>query len=247
MKSLLLVALLVLGSIAHAETAKPTFDQLGFSSETEMQNYFKVVDVKVTTTAAKQVQLDAAAPAEVTLGNSFLDGLGAVLVAPQSPTGWIAFGKAAWAVVVANKPVINATTTRVTVLPQDKQAWATMAGWRGPFGGSIKFEEVNGFGASVITQKYTISYNYGGSLNGKGHYLANATIIPSSIYVAWGFSLDSSVEVGQILNSGTEADPNPMVDLQLKRSTKTIMTAHEAVDSFSIKGDGSMAHFSKSH
>src|SRR4051812_36956627 len=95
MKKLALVALsvLALGSISQAETAD--FQKLGFSSQTEMQNYFNVVDVKVTEGAADIHQFNAPAPVNPTLalGGGFLDALGPVLMDPSGVSGWIAFGK----------------------------------------------------------------------------------------------------------------------------------------------------------
>jgi hypothetical protein len=244
-------ALLVLGSIAQASTAQPDFKSLGFSSEAEMQNYLSIVDVKVTTTPIESSEYAAvlnpsqADASAIALGGGLLDTLGPVLMAPENPAAWVAFGKKAWEVVVANRPVVNVQTARVTVLPNDKKLWAQMEGWRGPRGTAYTIQAVNGFGVTVVNQKYTVSFNYGGSLNGKGRYLANATIIPSTIEVSWGYTLNSSVEVGQVLNAGTVESPIPAVDMQLKYNTKTILKEAQGIDSFYIKGDGSLSHVSR--
>lgn len=245
MKALALVAILALGSIAHAEQ---TFEQLGFSSETEMQNYLNVTDIKVQAVEADASEYAApAAPVNpaLALGTGLLDSLGPVLLNPSNTNAWIAFGKKAWEVVVANQPVANVQTTRVAVLPVDKAAWAQMSGWRGPRGMVYTIQAVNGFGSTVVDQKYTVSYNYGGQLNGKGRYLANVTIIPTSISVAWAYTLNSSVEVGQILNTGTVESPVPSVDLQLKWGAKTILSSKQGVESFYVKGDGGIQQISQ--
>lgn len=256
MKRLTIVALaiLVLGSVAKAQpNAQPNaqavdFQKLGFTSETEMQNYFNVVDVKVTETALDARQLQALAPSAINptlvLGNDILGTLGPVLLDPSGVAGWIAFGKKAWEIVVANRPVVNVQTTRISVLPNDRALWTQMSGWRGPGATSYSIQAINGFGIVVVNQKYTVSYNYGGQLAGKGRYLANVTVIPTIVDVSWGYTLNSSVEVGQILNTGTVESPVPGVDLQLKYDTKTILKDSQGVDSFFVKGDGSLAHVS---
>ena len=245
MKALALVALLVLGSIAQAEQAQ--YEKLGFSSETEMKNYLTVTDVKVTAMPVDESELAAPAPTNPTiaLGGGLLDALGPVLADSSSAGAWIAFGKKAWEVVVANQPVVNVQTTRVTVLPTDKAQWAQMAGWRGPRGAVYGFQAVNAFGMTTVDQKYTVSYNYGGNLNGKGNYLANVTIIPTNISVAWAYTLNSNVEVGQILNAGSVQSPVPAVDLQLKWGIKTILKEEQHIDSFYVKGDGALSHISQ--
>jgi hypothetical protein len=239
-----LAVVLFAGSVSKAQGSD--FAKLGFASETEMQNYLQITEVKVTEIPADNAQFSAPAPNPVlALGAGVLQTLGPVLMNPSGISGWIAFGQKIWDVVVANQPVVNVKTTRVTVLPNDKNAWAQMSGWRGPAASSYNIQAVNGFGMTVVNQKYTISYNYGGQLNNQGRYLANVTIIPTAIDVSWGYTLNSNVEVGQILNTGSVQAPVPAVDLQLKWEVKTILKDSQGVDSFSVKGDGSLTHVSQ--
>ncbi len=253
MKAVALIALLVMGTAAQAAQSQD-FKALGFSSQTEMENYLNIVDVKVTTEAIESRDSDFAAiinpraaadQKALDLGNGLFDSLGPVLLAPENPGAWIAFGKKIWEVVVANRPAVDVQTARVTVLPNDKNLWAQMAGWRGPRGAAYTIQAVNGFGKVVVNQKYTVSYNFGGSLGGKGRYIANAQVIPTTIEVSWGYTLNSNVEIGQILNAGTVDSPIPAVDMQLKYVTKTILKEGQGIDSFYIKGDGSMSHVSR--
>ncbi len=238
-------AFLALGSVSKAELLD--FQKLGFTSKTEMQNYFNVVDVEVTETPVKSHQFAAPIPFNSTpgLGSGISDTLGPVLLDPSGISGWIAFGEKVWDVVVANRPVLSVQTARVSVLPNEKGAWAQMSGWRGPAVTSYRIQAINGFGAVVVDQKYTVSYNYGGQLNGKGRYLANVTIIPTMIDVSWGYTLNSRVEVGEILNTGTVESPVPAVDLELNYETKTILNDSQRAQSFFVKGDGSLRQVSK--
>lgn len=240
----LVLSVLVLGSIAHASqpalAAKPAF-----ASDVEMKNYLSIASesIEETSTAAPTQYSPFAAttgvPTSLALGNDFLATLGPVLADPSGISGWIAFGQKAWEVVVANKPILNLQTQRVTILPENRGAWMQMAGWRGPATKTFTFTAKNLYGIEVVKQTYTVAFNYGGSMGGKGAYIANATIIPD-VSVAWGYTLDSKVDVGQIVNMGTVESPIPGVELQLTRSIKTIFKEKKTVDSFFVRGDGNL-------
>lgn len=237
--------------VASAQTAiaqeAVSPEAYGFSSAEEMNNYFSVAEVTVTESAAV---LDATTEATlldpndalIKSGNDALDSLQSVILNPSNIPGWIALGKKAWEVVVKNQPVLNVSTQRVSVLPQEQPNWGKMENWKAPAARSYTISAKNGYGAETIKHTYTVAYNYGGQVNGKGAFLANATIIPTQVDVAWGYTLNSNVEVGQILNMGTVDNPTPGVDLQLKYSMKTLLKKSQGVDSFFVGGNGSLKH-----
>lgn len=222
----------------------------GFNSSAEMEQYLTVTDVSVEEVeTAPVVQSLFAAPApidaRIQLGNETLDGLGQVIANPYNPKAWITLGKKAWEIVVKNEPVLNASTKTVSILPQSQPNWAQMENWKAPVARSYKIVARNGFGIDAISHTYTVVYNYGGQLNGKGAFLANATIIPSQVSVSWGYTLNSGVEVGQTVNTGTAESPIPGVALNLKYSMSTILKKGQGVDSFFVRGNGAMTHTTK--
>ena len=242
----LILSVLVLGSFAQALTTQEVAAH-GFHSKAELAKYLSIAKVQLKEVPVDTHQmssfvttLPAGYPGAVALGNDLITAVGPVLANSANPAAWITLGQKAWQVVVANRPVLNVTSARVSVLPVDKTQWARMSGWQAPVARSFTLTATNLMGLEVVSQTYTISYNYGGQLNGKGAYLANATIIPSSITVAWGYTLDSSVEVGQIVNLGNTENPVPGIQLQLKRSIKTILKQDDDVDAFFIKGTGGL-------
>lgn len=165
-----------------------------------------------------------------------------VIMDPTAIDKWITIGQKIWAVIVANKPVANVSSQRISVLPMAQQDWAQMENWQGPTVRTFTIAAKNGFGMTVVSQTYTVAYNYGGQYNGKGQFLANATVIPANIEVMWGFSLSSEVEVGDVVNTGTKENPIPGVDLQVKWKMDSVMKHMEGRDSFFVKGDGKMVH-----
>ncbi len=155
---------------------------------------------------------------------------------------WITVGKKIWDVIRNNQPVINVKTQSIAVLPDVSPNWMEMEKWQGPVARSYTIAAKNLYGATVISHTYTVAFHYGGSLSGKGQFLANATIIPTKVSVAWGFSLDSDVKVGQPLNTGTRSNPIPGIDLSLEWSMRSVFKKMQGIDQFHVRGDGESSH-----
>ena len=155
---------------------------------------------------------------------------------------WITVGQKLWEVIRNNQPVINVKTQSISVLPDSSPTWTEMETWRGPAAKSYTIAAKNLYGVTVISHTYTVAFHHGGSLGGRGQFLANATIIPTNVDVSWGFSLNSQVQVGQPLNTGTKANPVPGVDLSLEWSMSSILKKSQGVDQFHVRGDGSSTH-----
>lgn len=155
---------------------------------------------------------------------------------------WITVGQKLWEVIRNNQPVVNVKTQSVSVLPDFAPAWNEMETWRGPMAKSYTIAAKNLYGVTVISHTYTVAFHYGGSLEGRGQFLANATIIPTNVDVSWGFTLNSQVNVGQPLNTGTRANPVPGVDLGLEWSMSSVLKKSQGVDQFHVRGDGTSTH-----
>lgn len=154
---------------------------------------------------------------------------------------WVTLGAKFWKLIEANVPIANVQTQTVSVLPAGLE-WTDMESWQGPFAKSYTITAKNLYGMTVISQTYTVAYNYGGSVKGKGQFLANATIIPTAVEVMWGFKLASELAVGTTLNTGTFENPVPGVDLTVKWKMDSILKHLEGRDQFFVRGDGSNKH-----
>lgn len=214
------------------------YQDFGFSSPEDMETYFTVKSVEIAEipSVLSDDELRALFPPPE---NSQARDLG---IDPISIQEWVTLGLKMWDLVVANKPVASVSTQRVSVLPAAEQDWRKMANWKGPAAQSFTVSVKNGYGMTVISHTSTLAFNYGGSLGGKGQFLANASLIPSNISVAWGFALNSSVEVGDALNTGSEENPVPGIELQLKWSMDSVLKHLEGRDVFFVKGNGSVVH-----
>jgi hypothetical protein len=236
---------LALTCVFATTNAQASYDYsaYGFRSANQMHEYFTLSTIEVEENAIPESEMNSLLPnfqipatATSMAVEAFLD--------PASIQTWITIGAKVWQVVVANKPVANVGTQRISVLPVAQPDWAKMENWQGPAAKQFVINVKNGFGTVVVKHAYTIAYNYGGQLGGKGSFLANATVIPSKINVLWGFSLDSQVEIGQVINTSSTDDPTPGVDVQLGYKINSVLSHIEGRDTFFLKGNGEMMQIS---
>jgi hypothetical protein len=215
----------------------------GFSSEAEMRKYFTISKFKITrepTPSLLSSQIAVQLFSNPTTSTPATDPISVISdIIGVDLTQWITLGQKVWQVIVENSAVANVSTQRISVLPAAQQNWLEMENWRGPAVHTFTLSAQNGFGATVISHTYTLAFNYGGQLGGKGAFIANATMIPTAIDVSWGFKLNSKLEVGEPVNMGSKESPRPGVELSIKWDTNSIIGSPlKGTESFFIKGDG---------
>ena len=233
--------------------------KIGIRNQTELNSYLEIVEVSVTEDARSFSSSELLAtewliangtanepapppsPAPDSAGN-----LGTAITDLIADLGdvkkWVTLGQKVWDLVRNNQPVVNVKTQTVSILPLSKPNWTEMETWRGPAAKSYTVAAKNLYGMTVISHTYTVAFHHGGSLGGRGKFLANATIIPTNINVSWGFTLNSKVNVGQPLNTGTMADPVPGLDLGLEWSMSSVLKKSQGTDQFYVRGDGTSTH-----
>lgn len=110
---------------------------------------------------------------------------------------------------------VNFNSVSVSFLPKNA-VWEDMEGFvdrkYGPFGYSIRNEN-DEIIASLI---FYFSYSCKGTFNGKGSYLADATVSPKIISASPGYYLDCNVTASEPKNYGTKENPAPGVTLRLQ-------------------------------
>lgn len=234
MKFFLVALILVSGFQAHA---------FRFNSKADRENYLTVSSIEIK--EVPTLNLHTARIIDVPSKNLRArpqgpDDVLNVLTNPDVIDSWITLGKKIWQIVVDNKPVTNVATQRVSVLPEAQVDWRKMDSWQGPVSKSYSVELKNLYGMTVIKHSYTIAFNYGGQYEGRGQYLANATIIPSRTEVMWGYTFNSKVEVGETVNVGTRENPIPGVELQVQYSVDTVIKHGETRAGYFVRGDGQL-------
>ncbi|MGZ3806815.1 MAG: hypothetical protein ACXVCE_01915, partial [Bacteriovorax sp.] len=140
--------------------------------------------------------------------------------------------------VVTNNPMVA-----VSVLPRSEAkdpAVHDMGGWSIPVSKHYKITYENGFGAEVVSFIYSISFQYNGSMDGKGKYLAGIRASARNIAISWGFDLDASSQLLQISNVGTQKDVIAGATIEMNYTVKNWTRTLTTSESFFVSGDGKL-------
>lgn len=173
------------------------------------------------------------------------------LPAPQSSTNaygseleagvdWAAIvniGKKVWAIVEANKPVVNISYDYATALPRGITNAGDLDGFSDLQYRSYRMYGTNGFGMSVYDVTYTLVHQYGGSYEGRGSYLATTAVIPSKVDVLWGYTVGLNVTNVSTLNVGSAAAPVGSAAMELSFKVSTVLKSHTTTTLYQFRGD----------
>lgn len=156
----------------------------------------------------------------------------------------INFGKKIWAIVEANKPVVNYKTDRADAMPAGIQTWQNLETWNAPQAKVYRATYKNLFGMTVVDFAFRVLFTSGGSYKGKGQYLTHVTIVPANLNVAWGYNFDAQATIPSVVNNGTQAEPVAGMELLMNWTVKTVMKHHQSTMSFFVRGDGQFTNLS---
>ncbi len=164
----------------------------------------------------------------------------------------VALGEAIYALVEKGRPKITTDYAPISILPRDPSNTATdpalkyavdpfdMEGFSFPVEKMITSKVKGPTGAAAVEFKYKVLYSYGGSYNGAGKYLTVINIIPASVKVGHGWTLNSSMKLTGMMNHGTRANPIVGAMITVKYTISSATKAFERNDTIYISGDGSM-------
>lgn len=147
------------------------------------------------------------------------------------------YGQKAWDIIKANKPVVDVRYNFANALPQGLTSSQSLTGFSDLQNSSVRLWGTNGFGYTVYDVTLTAVHQFGGSLNGKGHYLETVSIIPSNLSVLWGYTVNYSVDNVSALNGGTAENPIGMIALQAKFKVETVFKHSEKNVVYQFRGD----------
>lgn len=150
----------------------------------------------------------------------------------------INIGKKIWAVIDAGKPVVDMKFDVAHALPQGLYCWADLGNWNIPQSKVYEVSYKNGFNMEVVKFDYRIVYTSGGSYKNTGKYIANATVMPKDVYVAWGFNLDVRTEVPLVFNSGSVESPVGGMQMDVHWKVHNAINVSERAESFYLGGTG---------
>ncbi len=148
----------------------------------------------------------------------------------------INIGEQIWSIIEKNKPVLKVSYVHANALPKGLSA-EDMEGFSDIQFASYNLSGKNLYGMRVYNVTYTIAHRYGGNVNGKGHFIENATVLPHKVDVAWGYNVDLGVTKTSTSNAGTKEDPVGQLLLELTFKVSTVVKAHEYRNLFDFRGD----------
>lgn len=143
-------------------------------------------------------------------------------------------------IIKAGAPVVNVRRDAVSVIPQGVRAWDELAGWKAPATKVYSVTAKNYLGLTVVDLRLKVSAMYGGGMDGKGKYLANVIVVPSSIYVLWGFTLDVWTENRDPVNTGSKSAPVAGLGFDVRFKYGNVLNLQEGAQDYFVKGDGSI-------
>lgn len=154
----------------------------------------------------------------------------------------INIGKKIWAIVETGRPVVNVQGYTANALPKGLQCWSDLSGWQIPQSKVYRVTYENAYGMNVVDFAYRVSFTAGGSVNGQGKYITNATISPADINVSWGFTFNANAEVPSVFNMGSKEDPVAGMEMDMKWTVDTVMSHVQQAEKFFVGGDNTMKH-----
>jgi hypothetical protein len=148
-------------------------------------------------------------------------------------------GKEIWAIIVENQPVVNTSHDYANALPRGVTSAGDLDGFSDLTTTSYRMWGENGFGMTVYDVTYTLVHQYGGSYDGKGKFLATASVLPASISVLWGYNVDLHVKHVSSLNVGSATAPVGSVNMELAFTVHTVIKHHTTTTLYQFRGDSS--------
>ena len=149
----------------------------------------------------------------------------------------INIGQKVWEIVKANQPVVNVSSKFANALPSGLASSAELTGFSDIESSSVRLWGTNLYGVTVYDITLTAIHQYGGQYQGKGRYLETVAIIPSDIYVVWGYRVDYTVESVTTTNGGTAENPIAKIALSAKFKASTVLTKIEKNTVYQFRGD----------
>lgn len=145
-----------------------------------------------------------------------------------------------WRFIQDNKAVYEPSKLFGNALPKGSTAF-DLYGWSSPVSVTFNDKWKNLFGMTVCNLEYTLSFIPGGKFkDAKGNvgtYLDRITIIPTDVFVMWGFKATAEVSVSSVTNAGSQDKPIAAATVDL---TFTFQSLNKEVltHSFYVRADG---------
>ncbi len=150
----------------------------------------------------------------------------------------INYGSKFWQAVVANRPVVKVTYQTANALPEGTLNVRDLDEWQMPEVRRYRVIYQNLLGMNVVTYQFQLTYTPGGKLNGVGQFLSNINITSRELDVAWGYTMNATGTVPNVVNLGKKTSPLAAAEVQLNWVVETPLKRSERTETYFVRGDG---------
>ena len=147
-------------------------------------------------------------------------------------------GNFVWQIVQASRPSMRLSTYRAHGLPRGVTCWTDLEEWKLPKSKVFTVEQKSVAGKVLSKFTFRISFVYGGTYNGAGKYLANVTVSPVDLQVAWGSEFGSEVQIPAVFNIGTKANPIAAMQIFVYWNLGSAVKMQQKSQMFTVTGNG---------
>ncbi|KHD89430.1 MAG: hypothetical protein OM95_03440 [Bdellovibrio sp. ArHS] len=154
----------------------------------------------------------------------------------------INIGKKIFNVINAGRPVVNINLDTANALPKGLTCWSDLSGWNMPQSKVYNVQYENGFGMTVVDFTYRVTYTAGGSADGIGKYITNATFQPANVSVGWGFQLDATAVIPSVFNTGSKRDPVAGMQMNMEWKVTSPMAHEQSTETYFVSGENKLVH-----
>ena len=147
-----------------------------------------------------------------------------------------------WNLIAENRPTVELTSTAANALPQGLHCWQDLENWQIPRTKLFHVDFRNRSGHTAVSFDYSIVFVYGGSIDGRGQFIASAKVTPKNISVRIPYKLNVNVEVPTVLNMGSRENPVAGMQMLINWKVSTLFRVQMGSENFMLKGDGDIIH-----
>ena len=137
--------------------------------------------------------------------------------------------------------VTNSPMTAISVVPVElskEKVDGTMENWSLPKTNHFEINYPNALGMIVAKFVYSVTYQHGGTYQGKGQFLTGIRSAAQRINVVYGYNLDAKSKLVQISNIGKNGNVVAGAMIEMEYTVKNFSRQITTVDSFFLTGDG---------
>lgn len=149
-------------------------------------------------------------------------------------------GKKVWDIIEKGKPKVDISMDTASAVPKGITHWTQLEGWRDPISKLYRAQLLQTPTLPLGDIYFRLVFLYGGSVAGKGKYLANVAIMPAQMNIPYLHNVFARSQVLELMNQGTKTNPVAGMTLQLQWGQHFGFLSNEIFQSVGIhiRGDG---------